>query len=524
MPAGSPRRVIPSPSTRTGGAAPSARQTEILQLIAQGRSNKEIARQLGLTEGTVKQHLYALYRKLGVRNRTQALREGARWLPTGPAAVEAVAPAYYARRLVTAVVLLPQAGSPGDLRGAEMAAAIDLMRRRVAALAQAFDGVPEALSGGGLALWFGHPVAHGDDVARALAFTRAVREARFDEQPLASGMGLASAAEVMGEGGSGGSLALRTLRTATLLASLAAPSSPVVCGLTARLAGLERGHEAAALPEDGLVLPPERPASAAVARDWGGLPFCAELVMAAQRRRAQWLAVESWPPEDGTRLLTAIGEYLGARGLLVRVLWAPARGRQGDAAAAFLRQLQPAGTAPASSGAALAEALAALPERKLTLVLVHGIDALASMKESLGAEGLARLRGVPLIVAAGAMQRGSEAQTTVRLLGSNPADTPIVRVLRLTVPSAEGRPDVGVRPDVQAVFDSVSAEARRIARAAAADGAASLPMLSDQLGLAPEDLLRHCRELERAGLVRVEEGGLRFRDELTAAAVRASMS
>jgi serine/threonine-protein kinase PknK len=44
----------------------SARQREILELVAEGKSNAEIARQLFLAKGTVKQHLRAAYKLLGV--------------------------------------------------------------------------------------------------------------------------------------------------------------------------------------------------------------------------------------------------------------------------------------------------------------------------------------------------------------------------------------------------------------------------------------------------------------------------
>jgi RNA polymerase sigma factor (sigma-70 family) len=47
-----------------------ARQREIVMLAANGLSNKEIARRLGLSEGTVKVHLHSIYRRLGIRNRT----------------------------------------------------------------------------------------------------------------------------------------------------------------------------------------------------------------------------------------------------------------------------------------------------------------------------------------------------------------------------------------------------------------------------------------------------------------------
>lgn len=57
------------------------RQREVLQLLVQGFSNKEIARKLKLGEGTVKIHMAALFRSLRVRNRQEAAAAGARLLP-----------------------------------------------------------------------------------------------------------------------------------------------------------------------------------------------------------------------------------------------------------------------------------------------------------------------------------------------------------------------------------------------------------------------------------------------------------
>jgi len=50
----------------------SEREREVLTLLAQGMANKEIARQLGISEKTVKAHLTSVFRQLGVTDRTQA--------------------------------------------------------------------------------------------------------------------------------------------------------------------------------------------------------------------------------------------------------------------------------------------------------------------------------------------------------------------------------------------------------------------------------------------------------------------
>ena len=65
------------PAPRVAPAGPSqltAREREILALVSEGTGNKQIARQLWVTEQTVKFHLSNIYRKLQVSNRTEASR------------------------------------------------------------------------------------------------------------------------------------------------------------------------------------------------------------------------------------------------------------------------------------------------------------------------------------------------------------------------------------------------------------------------------------------------------------------
>lgn len=51
----------------------SRRQREIINMVADGLANKEIAARLGIAEGTVKAHMHAVFKALGVTNRTQAV-------------------------------------------------------------------------------------------------------------------------------------------------------------------------------------------------------------------------------------------------------------------------------------------------------------------------------------------------------------------------------------------------------------------------------------------------------------------
>ena len=60
-----------SRSSRSTGVL-TQRETDILALLSEGKSNRDISRALYLSEKTVKAHLAAIFRKLGVTNRTQA--------------------------------------------------------------------------------------------------------------------------------------------------------------------------------------------------------------------------------------------------------------------------------------------------------------------------------------------------------------------------------------------------------------------------------------------------------------------
>ena len=71
-------RFLPSPvsralSSRIPNSDLSAREREVLDLIVQGKSNKEIATDLGISESTVKCHVSVILMRLNVTDRTQAV-------------------------------------------------------------------------------------------------------------------------------------------------------------------------------------------------------------------------------------------------------------------------------------------------------------------------------------------------------------------------------------------------------------------------------------------------------------------
>lgn len=74
--AGSPDAEPSSSAPSRGPLSP--RQGEVLGLLAIGRTNKEIAAALGMRPKTVMHHTSEIYRRLGVRNRTEAVAEGRR--------------------------------------------------------------------------------------------------------------------------------------------------------------------------------------------------------------------------------------------------------------------------------------------------------------------------------------------------------------------------------------------------------------------------------------------------------------
>lgn len=143
------------------------RQRQILKLLQAGKVNKEVARELDIGVGTVKQHIVALFKKLNVRNRAMAVSRGMDMLHEqeshGPTLT--VDGLLERRPCVVLSVALPEEASQMAVR---------LMYGTLAALASANDAIFLARQGNAGDVIFGIQRVTEYDVAVALRTARAV--------------------------------------------------------------------------------------------------------------------------------------------------------------------------------------------------------------------------------------------------------------------------------------------------------------------------------------------------------------
>jgi len=71
--------AAPAPAEHGVNISLTQRQRDVLNCLREGKSNKQIAYELGLSEGTVKIHVTAIFKPLNVKNRTQAVISASRY-------------------------------------------------------------------------------------------------------------------------------------------------------------------------------------------------------------------------------------------------------------------------------------------------------------------------------------------------------------------------------------------------------------------------------------------------------------
>jgi DNA-binding CsgD family transcriptional regulator len=558
-------RENPSASTITL----SPRHIEILTLLKEGKSNKEIAEELKIQEGTVKQHLFVLYRELGVSSRAKAAIVAEQILknkvsthtkdspkPFNPAAKSVKnagqVTSRYDWRLVSSVAIV----FPEEMQVITDPKIIPLrnqflwtLRAEADRLVNALDGRLNVLPDGSLLAWFGHPFAHLDDADRAASLaqllhqwlitylkTHASEHGGFQPK---LGIGLASHTEVVDEKISD-LYAAESFRKASVLAGYAHKLNvPLSDMLTKRLAphtvtwldmktkdsqkpiGLKGVGEITAL---GSSQEPLKDISTL----WDGLPFMQGIFDQISAGIAQWLAVESWPPAVATSLMDAIGNLSYARNFRLLRLRSPNHQRRDRLLQCYLSQVETLFHSLGlketrlykTGGERLSGLLAEISSLGPLMVEVYGLKALDGFRIILGEAGIDRIAPRPILVVAANLSDAGQTQTQLRLLGPRPTEQPFSRVFTMRVPEMESLPQ-GIRVDLQSMIDGLGDLAKSLIVQAAREPNRTLQEIVSTLSDSHHKTQACLHELTHVGLISPKQGGgFEFRDLATAQAIR----
>lgn len=485
-----------------------------MALLADGWSNKDIGHSLGLTEGTVKQHLAAIFRKLGVPNRTWAAAlwrdnmTAAAEAPTAPSRPRAMAPTAETLtiappRLFAAVVIRLHVNAPDTSPrpwGQAYARLVDIALR----WGKVYDGQVGVHPGGHLIGCFGYPAAHIDDVERAHLFAAAVQadaEAQLGFQPSCS-----FAAEIdhltIRDGVVIDTEALRRALTGAFGAAQTDPQA----ALPKRLAGGANYADA-------------------VTRAARTAPVIETARQALSAHSACWLAVEAWPPIHGKHFLDAFAAENPVQAKTILSL-RPSGDQSRDSTnlpAQIEAQLGPqASLSVDAQNKSLSWWLEYVSQQGPTLILIHGSRDLDSFRRLLDDDFISRLAEMPLLFLIGALPLRGAPRLAIRKLGVF-GERPIVgRVHEIALPEDGFAAAMGY-PDICALIDQTSLQDRRILECLADHALATRAFIGRTAGISLPDVTRTLERLDRLGLISQVDGGLiRLRDEATRMAVDAT--
>lgn len=523
-----------------------ARQQQLVELVARGLSNKEIAQELAISEGTVKQHMFAIFRVLNVSSRAKLALIGQRLTPRAEAerngALHGSSKSMqYSWRLISAVAIdIPEVISTDPqsivLRNQQLME----LRTTIERIAHALDGKTMPLPDGGELIWFGHPVAHVDDPQRASRVAQCIRQAIAAEPAFkGAGIGIATVAEII-PGNSTELISALAFRNAL---SLANKSSAL--GLTLANALTQRLCPASA-PWIMLRPKPETNDDAANTKTrepiyamstqlgeqvqrshaWGALPFLADAFESAKNGIAQWMSVESWPPTLAINLIDAIGMDAALSGFTPLRLHVPSVKRADAILQSLLTQIEMSiGDAEArlqkndTDLDRILSLLQSASNQTPLVIQVYGIQSLATFKSAMGNRGIDRLVSMRVLVVVANLRDSQKPKTSIRMLGARPDNLVFTRVHTMDEPELDLLPG-GVMVDMQAMVDDLSAPARQVIFVAADHPGCATEELLSKVSIPRPVMQVALQELTNAGLIRPrDKNHFDFRDALTISAI-----
>lgn len=493
----------------------SPRQQEIMALLADGWTNKDIGHSLGLTEGTIKQHLAAIFRKLGVPNRTWAASlwrdQGAGLAQTQDSHHRSQAPICAPSDLIIAPARLFAVNVLRLPADAAQTSALPLgqLTAQFLAIAQrwgrAYEGQVGLHPGGHLIGCFGYPAAHIDDVERAMLFGQAVQAEAEQRLGLVPCCSFAAAIDMLTiqDGLVVDTEALRQA-LATAFAKTAEDQNLISSDMPFALSG--GPNYAAAIDRAARTMPALETARRSLAD-----------------KRSCWLAVEAWPPIHGKHFLDA---FATANPIAAKmILHLRPSGDQTKDAASLPAQIEAQIREPLSAdtrGKSLSWWLEYLGQRSPVLVLVHGSRDLDSFRRLLDDALIARLTDLPIMFLIGALPLRGAPRLAIRKLGVF-GERPIVgRVHEIALPD-DGFAAATGYPDICALIDQTGPADRGILSCLADHALATPAFIARTSGLALPEVKRALDRLDKLGLIsHSEDGRIRLRDDPTRAAVQST--
>ncbi len=548
----------------------STRQRQLLDLLIEGKSNKEIADDLKIEAGTVKQHLFVLFRKLGVNSRAKAVIAASQIMKSAltgqddgksiirklksskvSSKLSSKSAEGYSWRLVSTVAV-----SIADLSELNPSAIsmrdhfLKALRNIIERLVDALDGQVTYLPGGGSVIWFGHPRAHLDDADRAVYLAQYLQSwAGHYQQHLEGGqannatpligVGLASNTEAVAEKATE-LFGAESFRKASILARHAkALKMPLSDLLTKQIAPMssawmeiksKEGNKEVLVKDVGpiAIVGPSSSLLPDASMRWGGFPFLTNAFEGIEGGLAQWLAVESWPPAAATLLTDAIGNYVAGKNYQILRLRTPGSYRRDRALASFAAQIElqygdfvsRSEKIYPSQGERIAGLVSEIAKAGPLAILVYGLKALEAFKSAIGEVGIDRLASRQILIVAANLQDQGSSQIAVRLLGPKPNSAPFSRVFNLQMPTIDAIPE-GIQVDFRAMLDSLSPISKELILRAANEPETPLLDILTQMN-EPHHKAQACiQELTSSGLIAASQGGgFEFRDLGTAQAIK----
>ena len=484
-----------------------------MDLVTRGLTNKEIAQQLGLSDGTVKQHLSAIFQRLGVSNRTWAVATWqqlsaeagetppSRTTRTAPALRPAAAePAMVClpRRLVaTVAIALPQfpasAANPAD----ELTGRVLAICQRWATV---FEGSLSLSGGSSLLITFGYPIAHLDDADRALAFAQAVRGELRNELGIDVAIGVDAALDH-----------LQLHAGAIALSGTAWQSLQLISTGTAGIALTGRARQLAS----------HTPGEPSPTDPWHQLfqnaPFLREIEASLAREKASWFAIEAWPALLTKVLLdawrgTAVGQT--TRQIVLRL---PSRA-DSTIELGLLAQLHAqlgSAEAGAYAEADLGWRLHSLAQQGPLSVLVYGLGESSAFTSLLGEAAIDALAACPVVFLLGSLPARGVSRISARALDRKGRKPLVGRVHELALPDAT-EPAVHYCPDIVALLDQVDSTGRAMLALTLQYHRCTAQFLANRLDLPEASLEPRIEHLGRLGLVTMwPDRSIRLRDSRT---------